>query len=112
VPIPVGHQPTLLEPLYEPIGIGSKPKLSLRTARQRLPSSWPYLLCHKTLTPRCNRLAPSDDGDRTPGHQSTGRGVALKYPQEPRIDSNLMTLFRLPTELIGPLRECLFPLLT
>jgi uncharacterized membrane protein len=23
VPIPVGHQPTLLEPLFEPIGIGS-----------------------------------------------------------------------------------------
>lgn len=45
------------------------------------------------------------------GRQSTGRGVALEYRQETRIDSDLVTLFRLPTEVIRPLGEGLFSFL-
>lgn len=45
------------------------------------------------------------------GRQSTGRGVALEYRQETRIDSDLATLFRLPTEVIRPLGEGLFSFL-
>src|SRR5882724_3309586 len=37
--------------------------------------------------------------------------VALEYRQETRIDSDLATLFRLPTEVIRPLGEGLFSFL-
>ena len=73
-----------------------KPKLS----RNRPPES-PITHCR-------NRPAPSGHGDRTPVHRP---GVALEHRQETRIDSDLVPLFRLPTEIIRPLGEGLFSFL-
>jgi hypothetical protein len=86
-----------------------KPKLSLQN---RPPESSIFLALPANVIRPSRRAATGlPHLAMETGRQSTGRGVALEYRQETRIDSDLATLFRLPTEVIRPLGEDLFSFL-
>ena len=61
---------------------------------------WVWTTCGVYPKPPCNWPAASSDGEGTPDRRSR---VASERRQETLINSNLVTLFRLSTELIGPL---------